>query len=311
MQNLTIVSACDRNFIWGAWLLAASAARCIPEVQLQILETGFTAADRQLITQFPPARLLPLEDNDPRSVANRKSEALLSADTDFVAWLDADCFVIGDIRKYLIPTNGIFQIRLRGPEENAQVWRHHYTTGDTRGELPRTVAERWRADVGQLETPQIQSACVTNCFVIHRDYLDIVREWKTQIAKVIPARDAGPVDKSDPAYFMTDESVFTSLLAFSRAAPPISDLMLNKDPTAHVAHFGANPKPWKRWRKQTWYCRRHVLDTIDWALQNGYATPPLPASFRRSNALPARLMIGVLELKAWAKFLAGKVIRRM
>jgi hypothetical protein len=311
MQNLTIVSACDRNFLWGAYLLASSAARCIPDVQVQILETGFTEADRKFINQFPNVSLKPLEDNDPRSVANRKSEALLSADTEFVAWLDADCFVIGDIRKYLIPKNGQFQIRIRGRDENAQVWRHHYTPTDVRGELPKAVADRWRTDVGQLDEPQLQAACVTNCFVIHRDHLNLIREWKAQIAKVIPARDAGPVDKSDPAYFMTDESVFTSLLAFSRAAPPNSDFMLDRDPAAHVGHFGANPKPWKRWRKSTWYTRRHVLDTLDWASAQGYSVPHLPWSFKKSSKLPSWLIIWALEMKALAKSLAGKVIRRM
>jgi len=311
MTNLTIVSACDRNFLWGAYLLASSAARYIPDVQVQILETGFTPEDRKFIEQFPNVGLKPLEDNDPRSVANRKSEALLSADTDFIAWLDADCFVIGDIRKYLIPTNGKFQIRIRGEAENAQVWRHHYTANDKRGELPKAVADQWRKDVAQLDEPRIQSACVTNCFVIHRDHLDLIREWKAQIAKVIPARDAGPVDKSDPAYFMTDESVFTSLLAFSRATPDICDLQLNKDPKAHVAHFGANPKPWKRWRKQTWYTRPYVLDTIDWAKANGYSIPPIPPSLRRSSWLSSYLIIWALEVKATAKSIVGKLIRRI
>ena len=33
-MNLTIVSACDRNYLWGAFLLAASAARHLPECSL-------------------------------------------------------------------------------------------------------------------------------------------------------------------------------------------------------------------------------------------------------------------------------------
>lgn len=311
MDNLTIVSACDRNFLWGAYLLASSAARCIPDVPVRILETGFTPEDRSLIEQFPNTTLLPLSDGDPRSIANRKSEALLSPDTEFVAWLDADCFVIGDIRKYLIPSNGKFQIRLRGPAENAWIWRHHYRPGDTRGELPLAVAERWRSDVAERAEARIQSACVTNCFVIHRDHLDIIRHWKKQIAKVIPPRDAGPVDKSDPAYFMTDESVFTSLLAFAHDCPPLSDLLLNQDPAAHVAHFGANPKPWVRWRKQTWYTRGPILDTLDWAKSNGYTTPLIPASFRRSNWLPSRLGVLAMECRDTAKSIAGKLIRRI
>ena len=96
MQNLTIVSACDRNYLWGAWLLAASSAKFLKATPVHILQTGFTQEDTALLEQFPTVKVLPLADNDPRNVANRKSEALLSADTDYVAWLDADCLVVGD-----------------------------------------------------------------------------------------------------------------------------------------------------------------------------------------------------------------------
>lgn len=309
-DSVTIVSACDRNFLWGAYLLAASAARNVPGTPVHLLQTGFSESDIALLSQFPNVHVLPLQDGDPRSVANRKSEALLSADTDYVAWLDADCFIIGDIGKYLLPTNGEFQIRLREPWENAWVWRNHYTAGEPRGGLPHSVAEQWRADVGQAPEAHLQTTCVTNAFVLHKRHLDFVREWQKQIAKVIPPVDAGPVDKSSPAYFMTDESVFTSLLAFSNAAPPISEIRLNRDPEAHVAHFGANPKPWKRWRKHLWYCHQPVLDLIDWAKTSGFQAPPVPWSFQRQNKVPAYLMASGEELWMRARSTAAKLIRR-
>ena len=307
-ETLTIVSACDRNFLWGAYLLAASAARNVPGIPVHLLQTGFSEEDGKYISQFPGTRVLPLDDDDPRSVSNRKSEALLSAGTEYVAWLDADCFIIGDIQKYLIPTNGEFQIRLREPWENAWVWRNHYAAGDTRGELPHAVMEQWRADVGQLQAPRLQTTCVANTFVLHQRHLGFIREWKAQIAKVIPPIDAGPVDKSSPAYFMTDESVFTSLLAFSKAAPPIADFLLNRDPVAHVAHFGANPKPWKRWRKHLWYCHRPVLELLDWARSSGYAAPPLPWSFRRENSVQAFLIASGEALWLKARSAAAKLV---
>ena len=109
---------------------------------------------------------------------------------------------------------------------------------------------------------------------------------------------------------MTDESVLSSVIAFSRSTPEISEFQLNKDPGAHVAHFGANPKPWKRWRKQTWYTRKPVLDTLDWAKANGYALPPVPPSLRRSNGWRSWLGVQALEAKAKAKSIAGRLIRR-
>ncbi|MEI8037124.1 MAG: hypothetical protein WCJ14_01925 [Verrucomicrobiota bacterium] len=308
--EITIVSACDRNFLWGAFLLAASAARFVPGIPVHILQTGFTAADAALFDGFPDVRLLPLDDSDPRNVANRKAEAVVTATTDYVAWLDADCMIIGDIRARLIPANGEFQIRLREPAENAWVWRNHYAPGETRGGLPASVLARWCADVGQLPAPRLDTTCVTNVFVLHQRHLDFIREWQRQIAKVIAPEHAGVVDSRSPAYFMTDESVFSSLLAFSRLAPPIGELRLNRDPHAHVAHFGANPKPWKRWRKQFWYCQPHVLDLLDWLRANGKPTPPVPWSFQRS-ATPAAWAIAQAEaLYAKSRSTVGNLLRR-
>ena len=309
MKNITIVSACDWNFLWGAYLLAASAARFLPETPVHILQTGFTDDDKALLEQFPTVKVLSLPDNDPRNVANRKSEALLSADTEFVAWLDADCMVIGDISKYLIPMNGEFQIRMRAAAENAWVWRNHYAPGEPRGGLPKSVLEKWRADVGQLEKPLVDSACVTNCFVLHQRHLDFVRQWKSQIAKVIPPAHAGVVDNRNPAYFMTDESVMTSLLAFSNIAPTPGEFLLDRDAKAHVAHFGANPKPWTQWRLRLWYCHPHIMSLLDWARASGYKLPPLPWSFEKRNRLPAYALALAGEAKAKLRSTAGKILR--
>ena len=309
MSNITIVSACDRKFLWGAYLLAASMARHVPGVQMQLLQTGFLAEDTRWLTQFANVRVLPLADNDPRNVANRKAEALLSADAEFVAWLDADCMIIGDVSKLLVPPNGEFQIRMREPWENAWVWRDHYEPDESRGGIPRAVLQKWRADVGQLDAPQVNTTCVTNAFVLHRRHLDIVREWKAQIAKVIPPTYAGVVDRRSPAYFMTDESVLTSLLAFSRVAPPLGEMRLNRDPQAHVAHFGTNPKPWVRWRHGVWYCHRHVLDLLDWARAAGHQTPPVPWSLERRHTARAWLLAVAGEGKARARATAGKLLR--
>lgn len=308
--QVTIVSACDRNFLWGAYLLVSSIARAIPGVPVHLLQTGFTAEDCEFISQFPNVKVLPLKDGDPRNVANRKAEALLSADTEYVAWLDSDCFVIGDIRKYLVPTNGEFQIRLREGWENAWVWRNHYDADDQKGEIPISVLARWREDVGQLGAPRLQTTCVTNAFVLHQRHLGFIREWQRQIAKVIPPTFAGVVDNSSPAYFMTDESVFSSLLVFSENAPPIADMQLNQDPAAHVAHFGANPKPWKRWRKHLWYSYGPVVDTLQWARDNGYKVPPVPWSLQRKYKLVSYLVAQAEEVWMEIRAVLGKLKKK-
>jgi hypothetical protein len=289
-MNITIVSACDRNYLLGIFLLAASAARYLPEVPFNLLQTGLGPDERRLLNQFPNVRLLELSAENRRNVCNRKHEALLTADTEYIAWFDADCMIIGDIGPLLIPRNHEFQIRLREPRENAWVWRHHYSANENRGGLPAGVLARWRTDVAQLEEPRFSTTCVSNTFVIHRRHLDFIREWRDQIAKILPVSDTGVVDSSLDAYFMLDESVLSSLLAFSRLAPPVSEFRLNRDPAAHTAHFGAHPKPWKRWRRHLWYCHLHVLDLFAWVGKTGRSTPPIPWSFRRSNRVPAYLM---------------------
>ncbi len=308
--RVTIVTACDSNYIWGAYLLAASVARFIPGVPLHLLHAGFSEDDLALFRQFQEVKLIRLSDSNRRNVCNRKAEAMLSADTEFIAWLDADCMVIGDIAELLIPLNQAFQIQLREAGENAQVWRHHYAPGETRSGIPLAVRTRWQADVGQLEVARLDTTCVTNVVVIHRQHLDFIREWQSQIARVLPAADTGVVDKSRPEYFMTDESVFTSLLLFSRHAPPNSEMRTNQIPERHIAHFGANPKPWNGWRLGVWYCNRHVLDLLDWAQEQKIRTPPIPWSLRRSSRLPAYLLALAGEAKARVRALGGSILKR-
>lgn len=302
--NVTIVTACDRNYLWGAFLLAASAAKNIPNVPFHLLQAGFTPDDVKLFTQFPQVRVFELSDEDRRNVSNRKAEAILTAETDYIAWLDADCMIIGDIEARLIPANGSFQIRTREPDENAWVWCRHYQPCDRLGSLPAEVLAKWRADVGQRQTPRLDTTCVANVFVIHRRHLDFIRQWRAQIAKVLPTSDNGLIDHGSPAYFMIDESVLSSLAAFSDLTPPIGPLQLNRDPEAHVAHFGSSPKPWKRWRKQFWYCHRPVIELMEWLGANGKDAPVVPWSFKPS-ATPLAWSLAHAEA-AYARF-RGKV----
>ena len=308
--QVTIVSACDRNFLWGAFLLAASAARHIPQIPLHLLQTGFSPEDIGLFTQFPQVTVIDLSDDDKRNVSNRKSEAILTADTEYIAWMDSDCMVIGDIADRLIPANGEFQIRLREPTENAWVWCNHYQVGDKRGTLPAAVVDQWRNDVGQRDAPRVDSTCVANTFVIHRRHLPFIRQWRAQIAKVLPASDRGLIDRRSPAYFMIDESVLSSLVTFSEIAPPLSALRLNRDPNAHVAHFGATPKPWKRWRKLHWYCHQPVLDLIDWLKASGKSVPPIPWSFKRVSTPMAWTLAQTESVYATMRSGVGNLLRR-
>jgi hypothetical protein len=309
-SNVTLVTACDRNYLWGAFLLAASAARNIPNVPMNVVQIGFSAQDKNFFTQFPLTSVRSLATDDPRNVANRKAEALLSADNEYVAWLDADCMVVGDIGEMLVPENGEFQIRLRGEAENTQVWSNHYVPGETRRGVPIDVLAQWQSDVGQLDRPTHHSACVTNAFVLHRRHFEFIRQWRSQIAKVIAPANTGVVDRRSRPYFMIDESVLSSLLAFSSIAPPVAPYRLDQVSGAHVAHFGVNPKPWKRWRKQFWRYHAEVMDLIDWLHSNGYSVPPIPWSLRRSSTPLAWALAQADDPYAKTRTFVGDLRRR-
>jgi hypothetical protein len=309
-SNVTIVTACDRNYLWGAFLLAASAARNIPDVPMNVVQIGFSDQDKQFFTQFPLTSVLSLATDDPRNVANRKAEALLSANNEYVAWLDSDCMVVGDIGATLTPENGEFQIRMRSEAENTQVWSNHYAPGETRRGIPIDVLAQWQSDVGQLDRPIHNSTCVTNAFVLHRRHFEFIRQWRSQIAKVIAPANTGVVDRRSRPYFMIDESVFSSLLAFSSIAPPVAPYRLDQVSGAHVAHFGVNPKPWKRWRKQFWRYHAEVMDLIDWLHSNGYSVPPIPWSLRRSSTPLAWALAQADDPYAKTRTFVGDLRRR-
>lgn len=311
-SEVTIVTACDKNYLWGAFLLAASVARNIPNVPLNVVQTGFTEQDKEHFQQLPMVNVHTLSNDDPRNVANRKSEALFTAaDSEYIAWLDADCMIVGNVEPMLIPKNGEFQIRLRDVEENSQIWCNHYQAGETRQGVPKAVLAQWREDVGALDTPTHNTACVTNAFVLHSRHLDFIRQWKTQIAKVIAPVDTGLVDRRSRPYFMIDESVLSSLIAFSDIAPPVSPFLLDRDPNAHVAHFALSPKPWIRWRKLYWPYHAAVMDLIDWLQANGYTVPEIPWSLRRSSTMAAKQIANAESIYAGARTMAGDFRRRL
>jgi len=309
-SNVTLVTACDKNYLWGAFLLAASTARHLPHVPMQVVQTGFSDEDKTFFTQFPSVSVLSLAADDPRNVANRKAEALLTAETEYIGWLDADCMIVGNIESMLVPENGEFQIRLRGDAENTQIWCNHYETGESRHGVPAAVLTQWRSDVGQLAAPTHNTTCVTNAFILHHRHLDFIRQWKSQIAKVIAPADTGVVDRRSRPYFMTDESVLSSLLAFSSIAPPVAPYRLDQVQQAHVAHFGVNPKPWKRWRKQFWPYHAKVMDLIDWLHSENRAVPPIPWPLRRNNTPLAWAIAQAEAPYAKIRTFGGDLIRR-
>jgi len=300
MRDLTITTACDKNYIWGAFLLVASLRRHGTAARIHVLGKDFGPAELAVLQQF----------EDRRHLVTTKPEAMLSADSEFIAWMDADCMAVGDLGPLLKPPNGELQIRLRARAENAAVYRSLMRPGDAPGAVPEHVLARWRTDVAELAAPRLEASAVTNMIVLHHRHRPFVELWARQMDAVLDPFLAGVVDASRPAYWMTDESVLNSLLSFSSLAPTPGPYRLDLREQAHVAHFGTSPKPWKRWKLRNLFWYEAVLDVLRWCDLRGMRTPPLPWTFRRRYKTPSYAFAAVEHAVLTARHLAGDLVRQ-
>lgn len=304
-SDLTIVTACDANYFWGAFLLTASLRQNRVAAPIHVLANGFDAEHTGMLEQFGKVRVIPLTPDNPRSLVTIKPHALMTAQTKWLAWLDADCMAIGDVSALLPPENGACQARLRAPAENAEIYGDKYRVGDRHGGYPAWVLEQWRKDVGDRQQPQHDTAAVANALVLHEKHRDFLELWDQQMQRVIPAC-ATLMDSRLGAYHMSDESVLNSLLAFSSIAPPVGPFQLNRYPERHVAHFGGKAKPWIRWTSGIWYCYEPIQRLLTWLRVEGHKTPPLPRSLQRWRKPAVRAGV---QAAAW-KTSAKRAVRR-
>jgi hypothetical protein len=281
--NKTIVTACDSNYIWGAYILVASLSYFKVQSYKKVLGIMLTEEEQDLLTQFPDTDVVNSNRETDRSVCLMKPHAIFSAETDVISWMDSDCIVTGDVTDFLEVEDDEIQIRFRSFEENAGVYRNYYGKNDELGLIPQKVLDTWKEDVGDLPAPQISTVCETNCFVIKKKNLDFIELWKTQMEKVIVDNQLQVYDKNSVGYFMTDESALNSLMAFSSKAPKVKEYNFDKDSSRLLVHFGLNPKPWIHWTTRGLLHYDLTMEVIAWCKAKGYKTPAIPASFQRKN----------------------------
>ncbi len=281
--NKTIVTACDSNYIWGAYILVASLCYFNVKSYKKVLGIMLTDEEKELLTQFPDTQVTTSGRETDRSVCLMKPHAIFAAETDIIAWMDSDCIVTGDITDFLHVENDEIQIRFRSFEENSGVYRNFYGKNDELGLIPEKVLNTWKEDVGDLTSPQIATVCETNCFVVSKKNLDFIKLWKSHMEKVIVDNQLQVYDKNSVGYFMTDESALNSLMAYSSTAPNVREYQFDKDSNKLLVHFGLNPKPWRHWTTRGLLHYDLTLEIIEWCQSNGYKTPPIPPSFERKN----------------------------
>jgi hypothetical protein len=270
----TIVTSCNKNYLWGVFLLVASIRLNGGKCPIIIWAFDFTEQDSALLCQFSDVTIY--KSDNPNTHLD-KPRAILSAETEYVTWVDADCMFLGNLDSLLIPPNRGMHIRFRALNENAQVFQSRYSDTDQKGSIPESILAKWQEDVNEESQKHITTQCVSNFISLHRRHFPFIKKWQVQIEKSTK-NSTRPVDKNNQAYFMTDESVLASLFAYAHDRPNTSDYKLNEFSHKKLIHFGESLKPWKIWRYRHLKHYHYVIGVIDELKIQGVCLPAIPKS---------------------------------
>ena len=169
MNKNTVVSACDHNYIWGAWLLVASMRVHKMEDKALILGGGLTEQDVKLLEQFDNTEVRHMEEGNSRSMTCQKPEAMLLADTEYITWADCDAVFTGNVSEYMKVEPNEIRIRIRDKAENGMVYGSRYETGDSHGSIPKKILDIWQENVGENTEPAIETVSSAAAMTFHRD----------------------------------------------------------------------------------------------------------------------------------------------
>lgn len=273
-MQTTIVTSCNRAYLWGAILLIGSIRLSGGRYPIHVWSTDLTEDEQSLLRQFEDVTVIVSDIAHPHLI---KPDAMLNVSTEYATWIDSDCMFLGHLDPLLIPRNEGMQIRFRATEENDMVFGKRHRNVDRFGSIPAHILSQWRHDINERDVARYQTQCVSNFISLHRKHFGILQRWKEQLQR-IAIDPAHPVDNKSMAYFMTDESVLSSLLSFSHETPPISLYSLDRLASRRLIHFGQQLKPWKTWRFKHLRHYRHVIHTLESLRHQGYRLPEIPTS---------------------------------
>ncbi len=310
-MNNTFVTACDSNYLWGAFLLIISLRYHGVEDPVHVMGYDLSDKERDMLQQFDNVKVYSEGRMTKRSVCTQKPDAIFSSNTEFTTWVDADCIVNGNIKNEFVATEPFFHIRFRDFHENGLVYRDRYSWGEKFGTIPEKVLKIWKWDIRERAFPTISTVCETNCFIIHKSHLPFIKRWKNQMEKVIDENTIGVYNKSSTAYFMTDESVLNSLFAFADDSPEVGVYPYDKNMDAKIIHFSLFPKPWQTWSYKNIPFYEMVMQFIHWARSRGYELPDLPYSFQPANKQKIMKEAFIRELIASVRHEISTKIRRI
>lgn len=307
----TIVTIGDVNYLWGIFLLIASARKAGMQEPFLIGAKGFNPDAERILTQLGNVSFVRL-DGMRRSLTCYKPYVMLRAKTKFVTWADSDAFFTGNVSSILKPANeGEAHFRLRAAAElPGMFWRSRF--GCDGKSVPEQVLEVWRQDVQSVsgsanEEPRFRTAG-SACFLslsleLHRKFLEV---WHSLQMTVLPDNDVGVVDRSLTFYPQLDESTLNACLTFFPDAPRVQEkFCMDKERNRLFVHFIAKPKPWQGWTQRAFRFFDDYVSIVDWAESQGYILPGArPQCLKASNKMLMRLLIPWMTLKP-------KLVRRL
>ena len=289
MENNTICTAGDHNYLWGLFLLIASMRRFGMDEPVIVGTKGFTDRDRRVLEQFGGVRLVSLDHAD-HSLTCHKAEVMLAAESGYVTWADSDAMFKGDCSALLLPPDAdAIRVRRRCAEEMPGAFPKGY---DLRRILPA-----WRKDVATAAgldaaaLPGVTERFVASFRSCSACYLSLARSqerfllvWHALMMR-LPKGDAGVVDRSLASYHQLDESCLNACLAFLPGAPKVTETYgLDRDPERIYLHFIGRPKPWEGWTPRSARHIEAVVSTVEWAVAEGLELPSgVPSSLRRDR----------------------------
>ena len=307
----TIVTIGDKNYLWGIFLLIASARKAGMAEKFLVGAKGFTPTAEHVLEQLGEVEIVSL-DGVGRSLTCLKPNVMLRAQTEFVTWADSDGFFTGNVSDILPPDSpDEIHFRLRTPMEMPAAFKGH-AFGESGTRIPAAVLDAWRHDVadvagGTTDAPRYEtSGSAAFCSLSlsrHRRFLEI---WDALQAKVLPERDVGVVDRSLKYYHQLDESTLNACLNFTPDAPRVQPVFrMNKHRDRLFVHFISQPKPWTGWTRRSFRFFDEYVAVAEWAAAKGFELPaPLPRCLRASNKCLARALIPWMTLKP-------KIVKRL
>jgi len=301
MKNNTVVIAADAKYFWGVFIAIASMRKNGMDEPVLVYQCGFTDEMKRNLGRFGDVEIVTAPKSD-RSFATRKAEAMLVPTSEYVTWVDADGFFLGNCSELLPPESPEdIHIRVR---EDAEFSSYLVASGDSRkrGEYARI----WARDVGVPEDamPRIRNG-VSSCFLsVHRSQRPFLEWWDRQMLAVLVDRSL----KRGP-YYLLDEPVLSSLLMYLPNAPLPKEFRLDKVLNRRFRHMVGVPKPWVCWSAETWRFHSEVMEIISWSRGQGFIDLRLPfclnpdhGRFHRSTLFLAYAIRLKMRLrKIWAR----------